>query len=84
MCVRVLHNTRWYVPGAFFSPNGMRVDAFVPKCVVNLTVSRPFGVVKICEYLELESRVLKIRASPRPSIHSSILGIGYASRIFME
>ena len=81
--VRIVAMVRWYVAGAFFSPHGMRVNAYIPRCVVSVVSSRYFDAIKICQYPELTLRVMKIFASLQLSIHSSILGIGYESRTVM-
>ena len=40
-------------------PNGMHVKTYVPKYVVNVLLSLSFGAIRICEYPEFASRVLK-------------------------
>ena len=36
LVVRIVSMTLWYVASAFLSPNGMRINAYVLKCVVNI------------------------------------------------
>ena len=79
--VWIISIARWYVSCSFFSPNDIRVSSYVPKCIVNAVLSRYLGAIRILQYPEFASRILKTFAYPRLSIHSYILEIGYASRL---
>ena len=60
---------RWYVVGASFSPSGIRVNAYVPKCVVNVVFSLLSGMIRIYQHPELASGVLLTCASPKLLMH---------------
>ena len=81
--VSIVSIALWYIAGAFLSPRGIRVNVYVPKCKENVVFSMSIGAIVICQYPELASRVLKIRASSRLSMCSFILGTEYAFRIVM-
>ena len=74
--VRIVSIDGQYVAGAVFSPSGMYENAYVLKCVENVVLPRSFSAIRIIQYPELASRVLKTFASQgcrctRPSWGSS-------------
>ena len=71
--VKLVSVARWYVAIVFLSLNDMRVNAYTPKFVMNVVLSRSLSMIKICHLLELAPRVLKTFVSPRLSMYSSIL-----------
>ena len=80
---RVMSTKRWKVAGAFRSPNGILKNQNMPSCDVKVVFGISSFATGICQYPALQSNVLKMRASPSESIHSSMRGRGYESLTVM-
>lgn len=66
----------WNVPGAFVNAKGLCTKRISPCCDMNAVLSRSWSSIVVCQYSELQSRMLNILASEIDSIHSSIRAIG--------
>ena len=61
--INIVSMVRWYVAGALLSPNSIRVNAYVSKCVVFVVFSLYSEAIRICQYLSCHPRY---RRSARP------------------
>ena len=76
---RMTSRPGWKVAGALVRPNGMRVYWNCPAWQTNAVFPRSSFGTSICQYQLNASSVVKMRASPRVSMHSSMRGRGYES-----